>query len=137
MPGPQSYSNHVRVDRAFLALTVLNLTLLIAAGTALLTHHDLLHWLVLGLALSTASTTMAARRYAITNQNRTIRLEETMRLQHLGVPTEGLSMRQLIALRFASDAEMPALVRRATTEQLDPKAIKQAIQTWRADHERV
>jgi hypothetical protein len=51
----------------------------------------------------------------------------------IGELTEG----QLIALRFASDAEVPALVRRALDEKLDRKQIKEAIQEWRPDYWRV
>jgi hypothetical protein len=47
--------------------------------------------------------------------------------------TEG----QLIALRFASDAEVPKLAERAVSEKLSPADIKKAIQTWRPDYWRV
>jgi hypothetical protein len=47
--------------------------------------------------------------------------------------TEG----QLVALRFASDAEVPALAERALSEKLSRADIKKAIQTWRPDYWRI
>lgn len=137
MAEQQNYKNHVQRPVGPIALTVLNLTLFVTAVVGLVRHYDLLHWFLLGLAVSAGSAAIAAREYALKNQNRLIRLEENVRLHHLGVNPEGLSMRQMIALRFANDAEVPALAKRAETERLDPKAIKQAVQQWRADHERV
>jgi hypothetical protein len=69
-----------------------------------------------------------------------IRLEMRLRLRELLppdlVPRIGeLRPRQLVALRFAGDRELPALVRRVLDERLqDSKAIKQMITDWQADH---
>ena len=45
-----------------------------------------------------------------------------------------LSMRQLVALRFASDAELPALMNRAIAETLTPDAIKREVRDWQGDY---
>lgn len=79
-----------------------------------------------------------ARAFALKAQDRAIRAEENFRHFILtGKPLDGkLRMSQIIALRFASDGEMPALAKRAVEENLSNKQIKQAIQNWRADYNR-
>lgn len=64
-----------------------------------------------------------------------IRLEMQTRLARLGRAADlaGLSMRQVVALRFASDAELPSLLQRATAEHLTADQIKRAITSWQAD----
>lgn len=79
------------------------------------------------------------RWFALRAQDRAIRAEENFRHFILtGKPLDGrLRMGQIIALRFASDEEMPALAKRAVEENLSQKEIKQAIKTWRPDYNRV
>jgi len=80
------------------------------------------------------------RAQILTVQDRIIRLEMQLRLQRLLTPdladrAAGLAVKQLVALRFASDAEVPELVGeilggRVTT----PKDIKARVVQWNADH---
>ena len=135
--APQTKENHTRRDFAYLALVILNLTLLITAVRQLIEFRNVLHLLLAGFALSTFSACIAVRRYALKNQNRIIRLEENVRLHWMNVDPSGLTMGQMIALRFASDAESPALVARAVAEKMTPKQIKEAILNWRADLDRI
>jgi Family of unknown function (DUF6526) len=81
-----------------------------------------------------------ARLFALRVQDRVIRLEERLRLREL-LPAD-LQPRivefrpsQLIALRFASDSELPALARKVLDNKIeDQKAIKSMVQNWRADY---
>ena len=79
------------------------------------------------------------RIFALKVQDRVIRLEERLRCQRL-LPAdlqpriEEFAPAQLIALRFASDAELPALARKVLDEKLtERKAIKQLIKNWKPD----
>ena len=110
----------------------------------LVTHSD--HWLLHGwlviLAFALLLLAGVARSSALRAQDRVIRLEEALWYQRLLGPedlaaAQGLSLRQVIALRFAGDAELAGLLRRALAEGMTPKAIKQAITVWRADLYRV
>jgi hypothetical protein len=80
-----------------------------------------------------------ARSSALRVQDRIIRLEEQLRYQRLLTAellaaSGALTIKQIIALRFASDAELPALMQRTLSEHLEPKAIKQAVTNWRPDY---
>jgi hypothetical protein len=84
-----------------------------------------------------------ARVFALAAQDRIIRLEERLRFERL-LPADlkprigEFNVDQLIALRFASDAELPELARAVLLEHLqDRKVIKQRIKNWKADYLRV
>ena len=80
-----------------------------------------------------------ARIYALRAQDRAIRAEEALR--HLILTSKPLDPRlrmgQIIALRFASDDEFPALALRAAEERMKSKQIKEAIRNWRGDYYRI
>ena len=80
-----------------------------------------------------------SRWFALRAQDRAIRAEENFRHFILtGNPHDSrLRLGQIIALRFASDEEMPALAKRAMEENLSQKEIKQAIKNWKPDYNRV
>jgi hypothetical protein len=80
------------------------------------------------------------RAFVVTVQDRVIRLEMRLRLAGL-LPADlrpripEFTVAQLVSLRFASDAELPALARKVLDEKLnDRKAIKQLIKDWQADY---
>lgn len=84
-----------------------------------------------------------ARGFALRVQDRIIRLEEQLRYRRL-LPADlierldAFTLTQYIALRFASDAELPELARTVLDQQLtEQKQIKAMIREWRADHLRV
>jgi Family of unknown function (DUF6526) len=84
--------------------------------------------------------TLFARTFALRVQDRVIRLEMRLRLRELlpsalqGRVAE-FTPRQLVALRFASDAELPSLAARVLEERInDANAIKKLIAQWEADH---
>jgi hypothetical protein len=96
------------------------------------------------MAIAFIALSIAARLQALKAQDRVIRLEETLRFQRVLPPElaasalSGLSAGQIIALRFASDAELPELVRRTLNNEFqNSKEIKLAIKTWRGDYLRV
>jgi hypothetical protein len=146
MPTPQNLKNHTRWYPFFHFFLLPMLLLNIIFSIYVTIHHWPVHW-CLGLwwiAMAFVLFVMAgvARGGAIKVQDRVIRLEERLRLAAL-LPAEDrahideLTVQQLIALRFAPDDELPALVRKTLTQNLEPKAIKQSIVNWRGDYYRV
>jgi len=98
-------------------------------------------WIVVSLAL--LLLTFFVRTNSLKVQDRIIRLEEKLRYQQLLSPAlaqqcNALTAGQTVALRFAGDDELAALVTQVAAGKLSkPKEIKQAIKNWRADTFRV
>ncbi len=140
----QSFANHARMVPLYHYVTSpLILVLMGWQVYRLVDGPSLDRLFTLLLLLALALTAYFARTFALGVQDRLIRLEERLRLD-LILPDDlrsripELSVRQLIALRFASDEELPELARRVLDEGIqDSKAIKRAVRAWRADHQRI
>src|SRR5277367_915817 len=137
---PQTLQNHGKLDPAFhFFLAPVAMILLIGAIYHLVKRPDWMSAAHVLLALWAAVAIFKIRLYALKVQDRVIRLEERLRMEKL-LPeplksrTYELTEQQFIALRFASDGELPALVEKTLKDHLAPKAIKQAIQSWRPDY---
>ena len=146
MPEVQSYKNHTRFDPPFhyviLPLLLLNFIFSIYIAVHHWPEHPHLHlwWIVMAIVFILMAGN--ARGSALKAQDRLIRLEERLRLPTVLsgadlAASHQLTEAQLIALRFASDAELPTLVQRTLAENLTRKQIKQTITNWRADNFRV
>ena len=142
-PAAQDFSHHTRLDPLFhfFILPVFVITLI--ATIVHLVRRPGLHsaWLVV-VVIAVLVAVFKIRLYALKVQDRVIRLEERLRLATLLDPAlrpriPEFTEAQLIALRFASDAELPALAARALNEKLAAQDIKKSIQNWRPDHWRV
>ena len=116
-----------------LILVVLSIIYLARDGV----HYQSIMFLLTGWVL--LSMLFRSRGFALKAQDRAIRAEEGLRYFILTGKRldQKLSIRQIVALRFASDEELPSLVEKAITENLSNKEIKQAIKNWRADLYRV
>ena len=91
---------------------------------------------LIALTLAVMVLVVISRTYTVRLQDRIIRVEMCLRLERLGKSAEfsRLSTSQLVALRFASDAELPALVDRALRDDLNLEQIKRAVTDWQPDH---
>jgi hypothetical protein len=140
---PQTLANHTKLDPLFHFVVIPVFILTAIGGTIHFIRHPSFHsasFFVISVAALIA--VFKIRIYALKVQDRVIRLEERMRLGALcSEPWRSRIMElnegQLIALRFASDAELPSLAERALNEKLSRNDIKKAIQNWRPDYWRV
>ena len=141
--APQSFSNHTRYDPLyhFFILPVFSL-LLLASIVRLVMCPGLHSALLVVVVIALSIMAFKLRTYPLKVQDRVISLEERLRLATLLDPAlrpriAEFTESQLVALRFASDAELPALAARALNEKLTAADIKKSIQNWRPDNWRV
>lgn len=139
----QTYASHRRFDPLFhfVAFPLL-LAFFVISAIPLWRHPGLATAGQVVLAVALLILILKVRLYALTVQDRVIRLEETLRMQRL-LPEElkaripELKRDQFVGLRFAADGELADLVRRALAEKPNGETIKKEIKTWRGDHFRV
>jgi hypothetical protein len=137
---PQNFKNHVHQVPAFAIANVILMVNLV--GRLVDLRHGIRFGSVMDVLVGAALIALfvMARNSVVTVQDRLIRLE--MRLRLAGALPADLCPRipeftvaQLVSLRFASDAELPALARKVLDEKLsDRKGIKQLVKDWQADY---
>ncbi|MEP6675706.1 MAG: DUF6526 family protein [Ferruginibacter sp.] len=142
----QNYKNHIRYypphHFIFYPLCALLLVLCIYEWN----EHpaEKLLWAVLTALVFLISilSFMMRQHYALTLQNRIVLME--LRFRYYVLTQKGfdaieqqLSFKQMAALRFASDDELPALIRKVLDEKLSPDNIKRSIKNWKTDKMRV
>ena len=144
MDPVQTYANHRRLVPSFHMAVFL--ALVVNAGWTLwqvMRHFSWANLVSALLGVALLRLFFHIRSFATGNQDRIIRLEMRLRMERV-LPADlksrisEFSVDQLIALRFASDAELPELARKVLGEKNeDRKSIKQTIKNWQADFQRV
>ena len=141
---PQTYANHRRVYPLFhlFVSPVLIANFAWRLVDAMREPSLAAAWAAV-VAAALYGTAFSARWMALVLQNRMIALEQNLRLarilpEDLRERVPELRLGQLIALRFASDAELPDLMRRCLAGELAKNDdIKRAVRSWRPDYHRV
>jgi hypothetical protein len=139
---PQNLGNHVRVVPPFHMFVLPVLMVNVVYSIYLLVKSGISFQSVFGVLMALALFLLAlfARLFILTVQDRVIRLEMRLRLAQV-LPVDmrpripEFTPAQLISLRFASDAELPALARKVLDDKMNNrKAIKQLIKDWQGDY---
>jgi hypothetical protein len=138
----QTFANHTKFFPPFHFFVMPVLLVNLGRSVYWLWKTDLTFAGVFGvlMALALILGFLSARRFALTVQDRLIRLEERLRYARL-LPAdlqpriEEFTVAQLVSLRFACDAELPTLARRVLDDKMtERKAIKQLVKTWKPDY---
>jgi uncharacterized protein DUF6526 len=136
----QNFDNHVRVVPAY-HMFVFGVFLINFVWRLVQLRFGITFASIMNLLLAAAFVTLFfyARVFALTVQDRVIRLEMRMRLERLLPPDlrtriPELTVAQLVSLRFAGDEELATLTRQVLDEKLsDRKTIKRRVKNWQAD----
>jgi hypothetical protein len=141
---PQTYANHARFHPPFHFFLAPGSILLLILGIVNVVRHyrRLDAWMLLLMGILLLAAVFLIRLNPLRVQDRLIRLEERLRLEallsaELSARIGELTESQLVALRFASDAELPALMAQVLAAKTPARDIKKAIVTWRGDTFRV
>ena len=145
MADTQSYKNHAQIVPLYHRVLTGLLLLILIGSIVNLTKSwgDSTRFysasLIVALTIAAILLFIFVRVFPLKAQDRAIRAEEQLRHYVLTgkLLDRRLTMRQIVALRFASDTEFVALAQRAVEQSMSPDAIKQAVKDWRADTYRV
>ncbi len=139
--APQTFANHVRIVPAYhivlFGILIINFIWAAYQAARFLSVASVIGLL---LAIGLIILSFCARIFALRVQDRVIRLEMWLRMeqqlpQDLRARIPEFTVDQLVALRFASDQELPELVRKVLSGNItDRKTIKKMIQHWKPDY---
>lgn len=140
----QSYKNHAKLVPLYhYVLTAILLVNFLAMAYHAVREPDMYHLWAVVMAAALIMIALFARVFALKAQDRVIRLEERLRMREL-LPQElksriqDFTPDQLVALRFASDAELPDLAATVLRDNIQTRdAIKKLVKNWRADEHRL
>ncbi len=139
----QNYENHVRQDKVIFTVLGFYLLAIVLAVVGIFTSKLFVALGVIAAALGGVLGAVMTRGYSTKLQDRIIRLEMRLRMRdvlpdELAADIMDFKLSQLIALRFASDDELPELARKVLDEGItDTGEIKRLINDWQADLHRV
>jgi hypothetical protein len=141
----QNYKNHAQIVPLYHWVLSLLILLILIGSIVNLTKSwgDSTRFysasLIVALTIATVLLFIFVRTFPLKAQDRAIRAEEQLRHYLLTgkLLDSRLTMRQIVALRFASNEEFAALAQRAADQSLTPDAIKREVKQWRADLYRV
>jgi hypothetical protein len=131
----QSYHSHAHRPTLTVVAALLTLAGLVLLALFAYRQPSIVAYGLLSLAAGVFTLVLISRAYTVRLQDRIIRLEMHGRLARLGRDRDfsKLSTPQIIALRFASDPELPALCDRTVAENLSADQIKRGITNWQPD----
>jgi L-asparagine transporter-like permease len=141
----QSYKNHAQIVPLYHRVLSLLILLILIGSIVNLTKSwgDSTRFysasLIVAMTIAMVLLYIFVRTFPLKAQDRAIRAEEQLRHYVLTgkLLDSRLTMRQIVALRFASNEEFAALAQRAADQSLSPDAIKREVKQWRADLYRV
>jgi hypothetical protein len=134
----QSFQRHAHHPRAAYVVYVFALIALVFLVGQIFFAWQTVNWTLMALWGAIATLGGIIRWYIVALQDRIIMLEMKVRAAEVLSPGQDaqlsrLSVKQIVALRFASDDELGSLLERAVRENLSPRDIKASIRTWRPD----
>jgi hypothetical protein len=142
----QDYSNHTRyyAPHHFIFYPVVGILFVASIICIYIFPDHSVEWAAIALLFLIVAwlSFMLRQHYALTNQNRIVRLEMRLRYYQLTqkrfeAVESGLTFSQIAALRFASDDELLPLLEKTISENLSPDTIKRSIKNWQPDEMRV
>jgi len=131
----QSYASHTHRPVLTTIAGLFTLVAMVLLIIFVLRQPSVVSFGLVLLSFGVFTLVLISRAYTVRLQDRIIRLEMLGRLARIGRDRDfsRLSTSQVVALRFASEGELPALLDRTLAENLTSEQIKRAIVTWQPD----